>query len=194
MSTSHEVKARKKSKRRAKPTASFDIKVRSFVYSGVPGETHNSLHHKGIIQRKQCRDKVAQRDRDRGCTKFMYRNSKALQFEKEQLQRGGDVDALGREAVAWNSALGDSTRPRSLGLDTHMSASDGLLRTGVLKHYYQDQKPPGPKPAAQATYDSDPNKHLYLAAALGSLELKNERTNNANGNIVEMLEPKLGKV
>ena len=136
--SSFEVKSRKKSKRNVKPTANFDIKVRSFVYSGVPSESHNSLHHKGVIKRKQFRDKLEKQDRDKGCTKFMYRNVKALQFEKDQLQRGGDVDALGREAVAWNSALGDASRPRSLGLDSYMSASDGLLRTGVMKNFYED--------------------------------------------------------
>ena len=70
-----------------------------------------------------------------------------------------------------------------------MSASDGLLRTGAIQNFYEGKKSTtAGKPYANA-FDSDPNKHLYLAAALNSLDLKNERTNNANGNIIEMLEP-----
>ena len=40
----------------------------------------------------------------------------------------------------------------------------------------------------------DPNEQLYLSAALGSLGLKNDKANNANGHVVEMLEPDVKKV
>ena len=58
-----------------------------------------------------------------------------------------------------------------------------------MQNFYQDDKRAAGPSKSSNVVDADPNQHLYLAAALGSLGLKNERTNNANGNIVEMLEP-----
>ena len=173
----------RKKKKNVQNATNFDIKIRNFVYSGVPSESQNSLHHKAIIKRKELRDKVEKEEQLKGCSKFMYRNVKALQFEKEQMNRGGEA---GEYAF---SSMGETTRPRSLALESYMSASDGLLQTGVIQNFYQDKKRVGSPSKEANAYDQDPNKHLYLAAALGSLGLKNERTNNANGNIVEMLEP-----
>ena len=43
-----------------------------------------------MVKRKQFRDQIEKQEKLKGCPKFNYRNVKALQFEKEQLQRGGD--------------------------------------------------------------------------------------------------------
>ena len=45
---SQDSKKRRKGKQKPLNATSFDIKVRKFVYSGVPEESANSLHNKAI--------------------------------------------------------------------------------------------------------------------------------------------------
>ena len=110
-------------------TTSFDIKVRKFVYSGIPEESTNTLHNKAILQRKQMRDRIERDEMKKGCHKFMYRNNKAFQFEKEMLTRGGDLDNTPF------SSFGDITKPRSIALESFVASEPGVGQIMPMQTY-----------------------------------------------------------
>ena len=116
----------------------------------------------------------------------MYRHNRAFQFEKEQLGRGGDFDNTPF------SSFGDITKPRSIALESFVTSEAGIGQTLPLQTY-QNTKEQNSN-ISKTQQSRDPNEQLYLAAALGSLGLKNDRTNNANGNVIEMLEPDVQKI
>ena len=116
----------------------------------------------------------------------MYRQNRAFQFEKEQLGRGGDFDNTPF------SSFGDITKPRSIALESFVTSEAGIGQTLPIQTYQNTKEQNSNISKTQPS--RDPNEQLYLAAALGSLGLKNDRTNNANGNVIEMLEPDVQKI
>lgn len=131
------------------------------------------------------RDRLNHEEAKKGNKRFVYRHNKAFQFEKEQLGRAGDIDNTAF------SSFGDITKPRSIALESFVTSDIGVGHTLPLQTY-QNTKEQSYVSKNQKVVD--PNEQLYLSAALGSLGLKNDKANNANGHVVEMLEPDVKKV
>ena len=73
---------------RRKQDTNYDIKIRPYAYKGVPDQYSADVQVSVVQSKKQHREKVLQERARAGCSLFKYRNSKAFQYERQQLQKG----------------------------------------------------------------------------------------------------------